>query len=103
MSLSPHPPELRSLCARAAALFESLRDQDLTQRAATLRELRPLLTEIDETVKELDLRDPDFPREQGWLMDAASALQSIEMDRGGWHVDKFALRAAEDLRRVADG
>lgn len=103
MSLSPHPPELRARCARAAELFESLRSQDLHQRGETLALLRPLLAEIDETVKELDLRDPDFPREQGWLVDAASALQSIELDRGGWHVDKFAHRAAEDLRRVAEG
>ena len=103
MSVTPHPPELRQLCAEAAALFESLLEQDFTTRGATLAELRPLLTRIDETVKELDLKDPDFPQEQGWLVDAASALQSIELDRGGWHVDKFAHRAAEDLRRVADG
>lgn len=100
---SPHPPELRSLCSEAAALFGSLPDQDLAARGGTLARLRPLLTRIDEMVKELDLRDPDFPREQGWLVDAASALQSIEVDRGGRFVEKFASRAMEDLRRVAEG
>jgi hypothetical protein len=54
-------------------------------------------------VKELDLRDPEFPREQGWLVDAASAFQSIEMDRGGRQVEKYVQRAVEDLRRVSDG
>jgi hypothetical protein len=91
------------MCGRAAELFESLLAQDFTARGVTLAELRPLLGRIDETVKDLDLRDPDFPQEQGWLVDASSALQSIEMDRGGWHVEKYVHRAVEDLRRVADG
>jgi hypothetical protein len=103
MSLSPHPQALREMCSRAAELFESLLEQDVSARGATLDELRPLLGRIDETVKELDLRDPDFPREQGWLVDASSALQSIGLDRGGWHVERFVQRAVEDLRRVAEG
>lgn len=98
-----HPPELRRLCTEAASLFEAIPTQDQDGRSATLARLRPLLSRIDQMVTDLDLRDPDFPREQGWLTDAASALQSIELDRGGWHVEKFAGRAAEDLRRVADG
>jgi hypothetical protein len=103
MSVSPHPQALREMCAQAAELFESLLAQDLAGRGETLAKLRPLLTQIDDTVKELDLRDPDFPREQGWLVDASSALQSIQMDRGGWNVEKFVHRAVEDLRRVAEG
>jgi hypothetical protein len=103
MSASPHPQDLRQMCGRAAELFESLLPQDLAARGETLRELNTLLGRIDERVKELDLVDPDFPREQGWLVDAASALQSIQMDRGGWHVEKYVRRAAEDLRHVADG
>jgi hypothetical protein len=101
MNLHAHPPELRALCARAAALFQALPEQELEGRGRTLAELRPILARIDEAVKELDLHDPDFPREQGWLVDAATALQTIELDRGGPHVAKFAARAAADLRRVA--
>ena len=103
MTHHPHPPELRALCIQAAGLFEALPAQEMETRSETLVQLEALLSRIDEQVKELDLRDPDFPREQGWLVDAASALRSIEMDRGGWNVEKFAHRAAEDLRRVAEG
>ena len=103
MSVSPHPPELRRLCAQAAVEFEALLEQDITQRGETLGRLRGMLAEIDRMATELDLVDPDFPREQGWLVDASSALQSSEMDRGGGRVEKFARRAVEDLRRVASG
>jgi hypothetical protein len=103
MTGSPHPPELRSLCGRAAQEFESLLGQDLTERGVTLARLQVLLGQIHDSVVELDLRDPDFPREQGWLVDASSALQSIGLDRGGWNVEKLVHRAVEDLRRVAEG
>jgi hypothetical protein len=103
MSVSPHPPALRRLCEEAASLFESLLDQDIEQRGETLGRIRALLGEIDRMATELDLSDPDFPLEQGWLMDASSALQSIGIDRGGFYVEKFVHRAVEDLRRVAEG
>lgn len=99
----PHPPEFRALCQEAVSRFQALAAADAGERGRLVAELRALLERIDREVEEMDLRAPGFAAEQGWLVDASSALQSIALDRGGPHVARYAERAAADLRRVADG
>ncbi|HEX2202831.1 MAG TPA: hypothetical protein VHG91_06025 [Longimicrobium sp.] len=96
-----HPAEIRRLCDEAIAGFEALAAADPGERGRLVPGLRALLERIDEAVEEADLLHPDFAREQGWLVDASSALQSIDLDRGGPHVPRFVERAVADLRRVA--
>lgn len=96
-----HPAEIRALCDEAVAAFRALADAEPGARGALVPPIRALLARIDAAVEEADLRHPDFAREQGWLVDASSALQSIDLDRGGPHVARFVERAVADLRRVA--
>lgn len=96
-----HPPELHRLCQEAIDAFRALPAADLHERGAKIPAIRALLERIDQWVEETDLLDPAFAREQGWLVDASSALQSIDLDRGGPHVERYVERAAADLRRVA--
>ncbi|HEX5725060.1 MAG TPA: hypothetical protein VFX98_06315 [Longimicrobiaceae bacterium] len=104
MSPEPaHPPEFVRLCERAIESFEALRGGGVRERGERIPEIRRLLAEIDRWMAELDLRAPGFAEEQGRLADAASALQSIDLDRGGPGVPRFVDRAVADLRRVAGG
>ena len=96
-----HPPEFRRLCDEAVERFRALAAADPFDRGRLIAPLRELLARIDEQVDELDIRDPGFAREQGLLVDAASALQSIDLDRGGPHVGRYVERAIADIRRVA--
>jgi hypothetical protein len=96
-----HPDEFRRLCSRAVDGFRALAAADPSDRGALVRDLRALLSEIDRQVDEMDLTMPGFAAEQGWLVDAATALESIDLDRGGPHVTRYAERAIADLQRVA--
>ena len=96
-----HPPEFRRLCDEAVEGFRALAAAGPFDRAPLIPPLRELLMRIDEQIEELDIRDPGFAREQGLLVDAASALQSIDLDRGGPHVERYVERAIADIRRVA--
>lgn len=101
-ALPSHPPEFRRLCGQAIERFRALAAAaGPLERGAMIPGLRALLAQIDEQVEEMDLRAPGFAREQGLLVDASSALQSIDLDRGGPHVERYAERAIADLRRVA--
>ncbi|HEX8244426.1 MAG TPA: hypothetical protein VF541_13050 [Longimicrobium sp.] len=96
-----HPAEFRHLCAEAAERFRALGAADASERGRMIPELRALLARIDEQVDELDIALPGFAREQGLLVDASSALQSIDLDRGGPHVPRYIARAIADIERVA--
>lgn len=96
-----HPDEFRRLCTRAAEGFRALAVADAAERGRMIPELRALLARIDEQVDELDIALPGFAREQGLLVDASSALQSIDMDRGGPHVRRYVERAIADIERVS--
>jgi hypothetical protein len=96
-----HPPEFRRLCEEAVEAFRALAAADPFDRGRMIPGLREMLARIDEQVEDLDIRDPGFAREQGLLVDASSALQSIDLDRGGPHVERYVERAITDIRRVA--
>jgi hypothetical protein len=96
-----HPPAFRRLCDEAVEAFRALAAAEPFDRGRLIPGLRVMLTRIDEQVDELDIRDPGFAREQGLLVDASSALQSIDLDRGGPHVERYVERAIADIRRVA--
>lgn len=98
----PHPPEFRRLCDEAVERFHALAAAEgPIARGRLIPPLRELLMRIDEQIEELDIRDPGFAREQGLLVDASSALESIDLDRGGPHVERYVERAIADIRRVA--
>jgi hypothetical protein len=101
--MSQHPPEFVRLCEQAIQQLETLRSATVMERGARLPAIREALAEISARMAELDLRLPDFADEQGTLTDAASALQAIDMDRGGPHVPRFVDRIVHDLRRIAAG
>jgi len=96
-----HPPEFKRLCEEAVEGFRALAAAELMERGRMIPGLREMLARIDEQVEEMDIRDPAFAREQGLLVDASSALQSIDLDRGGPHVERYVERAIADIRRVA--
>jgi hypothetical protein len=96
-----HPPEFKRLCDEAVEAFLALAAAEPFDRGRLIPALREMLARIDEQVDELDIRDPGFAREQGLLVDASSALQSIDMDRGGPHVERYVDRAVADIQRVA--
>jgi hypothetical protein len=96
-----HPPQFRRLCTDAVEAFGALAAAAPFDRARLIPGLREMLARIDEQVDELDIREPGFAREQGLLVDASSALQSIDMDRGGPNVERYVERAIADIRRVA--
>jgi hypothetical protein len=98
---APHPPEFRRLCAEAVERFQALDAADAGERGRMVPALRDLLSRIDQQVDELDITLPGFAREQGWLIDASSALQSIDLDRGGPHVHRYVARAIADIERVS--
>lgn len=96
-----HPPEFRRLCDQAVERFRALAAADAHARGEMLPELRDLLGRIDQQIDELDIRKPGFAHEQGLLVDASTALQSIALDRGGPHVPRYVERAIADIRRVS--
>jgi hypothetical protein len=96
-----HPPEFKRLCGEAVEGFRALAAAEPMERGRMIPQLREMLARIDEQIDELDIRDPGFAREQGLLVDASSALQSIDLDRGGPHVERYVERAIADVRRVA--
>jgi hypothetical protein len=98
-----HPPEFVELCRRAIGELEALKADAPTDRGRRLMGIRALLADIGLQLAELDLRTPGFADEQGTLVDAASALQAIDLDRGGPNVPRFADRIVADLRRIAGG
>jgi hypothetical protein len=96
-----HPPGFQRLCDEAVERFRALAAAGPFDRGTLIPPLRDLLRRIDEQVDELDIREPGFAREQGLLVDAATALQSIDLDRGGPHVERYVERAIADIRRVS--
>lgn len=98
-----HPPEFVRLCEQAILQLEGLRSATVMERGTRLSAIRELMGEISGRMAELDLRLPGFADEQGTLTDAASALQAIDMDRGGPNVPRFIDRIIQDLRRIAAG
>jgi hypothetical protein len=80
--------------------LQGLRDADASERGTRIPAIRALLERIGGMLEALDLRAADFPEEQGALVDAWSALQSIDLDRGGPHVPRFVDRAVADVRRL---
>ena len=98
---APHPPGFRRLCAQAVEGFRALGAAEPAERGRMIPALRELLERIDQQVDELDITLPGFAREQGWLVDASSALQSIDLDRGGPHVPRYVARAIADIERVS--
>ena len=97
----PHPAEFVRLCESAIAQLEALKAAAPTERGTRLVALRGLLADISTRLAEMDLLRPGFADEQGMLTDAASALQAIDLDRGGPHVPRFVDRIIQDLRRIA--
>jgi hypothetical protein len=100
-SAAIHPPEFVELCRRAEDGLRALLAAQPMERGRLIPALRELLVTIDEQIDELDIRLPGFADEQAALGDAYSALQSIDMDRGGPHVERYVNRAIADIRRVA--
>lgn len=98
-----HPPEFVDLCQRAIGELEALKASEPSDRGARLLTVRALLADIGLQLAELDMTTPGFADEQGTLVDAASALQAIDLDRGGPNVPRFVDRIIADLRRIAQG
>jgi hypothetical protein len=97
----PHPADFRELCQRAVAVLQDLKAAGPTDRTPLLLQAQDALRDIDQQVKTLDLGDPAFNDEQGDVMAASSALQAIELDRGGPKVGKYADQAIEAIERLA--
>jgi hypothetical protein len=99
----PHPPEFIALCRHAAELLDSVPGLPLTERGERLRQAHAAVEQIDRRLKELDLDrgDPHFSEEQGDLIAVASALQALELDRGGPNVRRYVDRAITAIRHVA--
>lgn len=95
-----HPADFRRLCEHAVERFRALAAATPHDRGELVAELGALLQRIDDQVEDMDLLMPGFAREQGFLVDASSALQSIALDRGGPHVERYVARAIADLQRV---
>ncbi|HEX2211589.1 MAG TPA: hypothetical protein VHG93_28135 [Longimicrobium sp.] len=100
---SPHPPEFVRLCEQAIGELEALKADPPMQRGPRLLTIRALMADIGLQLAELDLRTPGFGDEQGTLVDAVSALQAVDLDRGGPNVPRFADRIIADLRSIAGG
>ena len=98
-----HPPEFVRLCEQAIGALEALKADPPMERGQRLLTIRALLADIGLQMAELDFRTPGFADEQGSLVDAASALAAIDLDRGGPNVPRFADRIIADLRRIATG
>jgi hypothetical protein len=82
-------------------MLEQLKAAAATERTALLRQAQDAMREIDAQVKSLDLGDPTFNDEQGDLIAASSALQAIELDRGGPRVAKYADTAIAAIHHVS--
>jgi hypothetical protein len=100
---TPHPARFVEMCEDAIAQLEALKPATAMERATRLPAIRALLSDIGAQLAELDLLQPGFADEQGTLTDAASALQAIDLDRGGPHLPRFVERIIQDLRRIATG
>lgn len=96
----PRPAELARLCADAIAQLEALKAASPMERGTRLGAVRALLADLGTALAEADLLRPEFADEQAILTDAASALQAIDLDRGGPHVPRFVDRIIQDLRRI---
>lgn len=97
-----HPAEFRRLCDDAIDRFRALAAAEPTERGRMIPDLRQRLAAIDEWIDDQDITaTAAFAREQGLLVDASSALQSIDLDRGGPHVARYVERAIADIQRVA--
>jgi hypothetical protein len=98
-----HPAEFVRLCEEAIAQLEALKAASPMERGTRLPAIRALLADVSARMADLDLLQPGFADEQGTLTDASSALQAIDLDRGGPHVPRFVDRIVQDLRRIATG
>lgn len=98
-----HPAEFVRLCEEAVAQLQALKGASPMERGTRLPAIRALLSDISARLADLDLLRPGFADEQGALTDAASALQAIDLDRGGPNVPRFVDRIVQDLRRIAAG
>lgn len=98
---APHPAEFVRLCEDAVAQLQALRAASPLERGTRLAAVRDLLADISTRLAEMDLLRPGFADEQAMLTDAASALQAIDLDRGGPHVPRFVDRIIQDLRHIA--
>lgn len=98
---APHPAAFVRLCEDAIAQLEALEAAGPMERGARLATVRDLLADISARLAEMDLLRPGFADEQAMLTDAASALQAIDLDRGGPHVPRFVDRIVQDLRKIA--
>ena len=98
-----HPAEFVRLCEEAIAQLEALKAASPMERGTRLPAIRALLSDVSARMADLDLLQPGFADEQGTLTDASSALQAIDLDRGGPHVPRFVDRIVHDLRRIATG
>ena len=97
-----HPPEFRRLCDDAIEHFRALAAAEPTERGRMIPAIRAALARIDEWIDESDIGATlAFAREQGLLVNASSALESIDLDRGGPHVLRYVERAIADLEQVA--
>jgi hypothetical protein len=97
---APHPADFVAACEDAIQRFRGLAAAEPSSRGELIPPLRSLLERLDEQMDELDIALPGFASEQGLMHDAWSALQSIDMDRGGPHVQRYVERAISDLSRV---
>lgn len=98
-----HPAEFVRLCDEAVRALEALKRAPPLERGGRIPPIQARLAEIAARVAEMDLRTPAFHDEQGWLVDAASKLQAIDLDRGGPHVARFVDQIVADLRHIATG
>lgn len=98
-----HPEAFVRLCEEAVAELLALKADPPMERGARIPGIRARLERIGADMAALDLTSPGFADEQGTLVDAASALQAVAMDRGGPHVPRFVDRMVADLRRIAAG
>jgi hypothetical protein len=103
MSGASHPAAFTRLCNEAVTRLEELANAGPLDRGARIAAIRAALAGIAEQMAALDWEEPRFEREQAALLDAASALSAIDLDRGGPHVPRYAQRIADDLRRIATG
>ncbi|HEX6036872.1 MAG TPA: hypothetical protein VFZ20_02505, partial [Longimicrobium sp.] len=97
---APRPAELARLCDEAVAQLEALKAASPMERGTRLGAVRALLADLATALADADLLRPGFADEQAILTDAASALQAIDLDRGGPHVPRFVDRIVQDLRRI---
>jgi hypothetical protein len=97
-----HTAEFRRLCDDAIQRFRALSAAEPMERGRLIPGIRDVLSRIDEWIDEQDIgATAAFAREQALLGNASSALQSIDLDRGGPHVPRYVDRAIADIQQVA--